>query len=292
MMVEATSAKRILASGKPYLIYGTAWKEEMTEHHVADAIRSGFRFIDTACQPKHYNEKGVGRGIMTALKELNLSRDDLYIQTKFTSIDGQDPNRIPYDANADLEEQVRQSVEISLVNLQTTYIDSLIMHSPMRKMEDTMKVWRVFESLVDSGKVYNIGISNCYDLKKFQYIYDHARIKPRHLQNRFYSDSGFDVELREFCQEHNILYQSFWTLSANRHALRSENVKTMANAKGLTPQTLMYAFMMRLGHTPLDGTTSKIHMFEDVAIMERIQNGEDILNDSEMKEMTLWLGIT
>src|ERR1019366_174712 len=42
------------------ILYGTAWKEDDTERLVRRAIEVGFRGIDTACQPKHYNEAGVG----------------------------------------------------------------------------------------------------------------------------------------------------------------------------------------------------------------------------------------
>lgn len=290
-MAAATSSARVLAAGKPYLLYGTAWKKDNTARLVTEAIRSGFRFIDTACQPKHYNEPGVGDGIAAAMMELNLSRQDLYIQTKFTSFDGQDPERVPYDRHAELEEQVMQSFEASLRNLKTTFLDSLVMHSPMQQKEDTMRVWRVFEKLVDEGKVLNLGISNCYNFHLFKYIFDNARIKPKHVQNRFYDDSGFDAELRAFCAENGILYQSFWTLTANRKALHSQEARELAKAKGLTPQTLMYAFMMTLGHTPLDGTTNKEHMMEDVAVMERIQNGEVILNEDEMAAMASFLGV-
>jgi hypothetical protein len=44
----------------PSVIYGTAWKKEKTADLVALALQQGFRGIDTACQPKHYNEAGVG----------------------------------------------------------------------------------------------------------------------------------------------------------------------------------------------------------------------------------------
>lgn len=240
MMVSAYSAASIQASGKPYIMYGTAWKEDNTANLVAEAIRSGFRFIDTACQPKHYNEAGVGEGIVTAMKELGLNRSDLFLQTKFTSILGQDPNRVPYDKNASLDEQVFQSIQVSLRNLRTTYIDSLVMHSPMDTIEDTLKVWRTMERLVDEGIVRKIGISNCYDLEIFMTIFNEARIKPSVLQNRFYRESGFDMELRQFCKKHSILYQSFWTLTANIRALRSSQVADMAQSKGLTPFALMY----------------------------------------------------
>lgn len=44
----------------PIIFYGTAWKKDKTAEYVALALKSGFRAIDTACQPKHYNEFGVG----------------------------------------------------------------------------------------------------------------------------------------------------------------------------------------------------------------------------------------
>merc|ERR1719203_2409838 len=124
----AMSASSITKSGMPYLIYGTAWKKEASTQLVMEAIESGFRFIDTACQPKHYNEKGVGDGWRMAAGKLGIDRKDLYLQTKFTSIDGQDPNRIPYDKHAKLEDQVKQSFKKSLENLHTDYLDALVMH--------------------------------------------------------------------------------------------------------------------------------------------------------------------
>lgn len=107
------SAHEIWSSGKSFLIYGTAWKKEETTRHVVDALHYGFRFIDTACQPKHYNEAGVGDGWTHAAEELGLKREDIFIQTKFTSIDGQDPNNIPYDKTADLDVRLEVSLFVS-----------------------------------------------------------------------------------------------------------------------------------------------------------------------------------
>src|ERR1700690_4520373 len=92
----------------PRIIYGTAWKKSATAQLVSLAIRSGFRGIDTACQPKHYDEAGVGTGIAATLGQ-GLSRAELYLQTKFTSLSGQDPDRIPYDRKATLSDQIAQS---------------------------------------------------------------------------------------------------------------------------------------------------------------------------------------
>ena len=81
----------------PKLMYGTAWKKERTKELVELAIRNGFRGIDTACQPKHYFEKGVGEALKSLIDSKEISRDQIFIQTKFTSLDGQDPNNIPYN---------------------------------------------------------------------------------------------------------------------------------------------------------------------------------------------------
>src|SRR5215470_352892 len=94
----------------PRIIYGTAWKKTRTAELVSMAVRCGFRGVDTACQPKHYDEAGVGAGIATCLDE-GLRRADLFLQTKFTPLSGQDPNRVPYDPRAPLADQVAQSFQ-------------------------------------------------------------------------------------------------------------------------------------------------------------------------------------
>ena len=96
----------------PTMIYGTAWKKERTAQLVELALLSGFRGIDTAGQPKHYQENLVGDGLLRAY-EKGLKREDIYIQTKFTPIDGQDINNMPYDKESSLDVQIKQSFETS-----------------------------------------------------------------------------------------------------------------------------------------------------------------------------------
>jgi diketogulonate reductase-like aldo/keto reductase len=285
------SAEVMLASKRPYIMYGTAWKEDGTADLVYQAVHAGFRFIDTACQPKHYDEAGVGYGWKTAADEMGLKRTDVYLQTKFTPPSGQDQANMPYEAGLRLEAQVSRSIFVSLRNLQTTYIDSLVLHSPMPTMDETLRAWKVMEDHVKDGKVRSLGISNCYDPKVFAELYEKAKVKPRVLQNRFYSESNFDVELRKVCKELGVAYQSFWTLSANLGALSTPEWRAAATGKGLSPQTLMYAYVMALGHTPLSGTKDPGHMREDVDVVLRFQRGERVLNDGEMEKLSSLLGI-
>lgn len=123
-------------------MYGTAWKKTRTKELVEAAVRAGFRGIDTACQPKHYNEPGVGEALQSLYSDGFVTRSDLFLQTKFTSLNGQDPNNIPYHKEYPLREQVLESFQVSCSNLQTDYLDSLVLHSPMQSFSDTMIVWR------------------------------------------------------------------------------------------------------------------------------------------------------
>ena len=155
-------------------------------------------------------------------------------------------------------------------------------------MDDTLRVWKVFESFVADGKVRQLGISNCYKFQDFQRLYEETTIKPAVLQNRFYEQTKYDIKLREMCNNNKIRYQSFWTLTApgNRNAMNSPAWKVIANEKGLTPQTLMYAYMMSLGHTPLDGSKDTNHMKEDIDLMMRFQTGEDVLAEAEIETLS------
>lgn len=216
----------------PRLIYGTAWKHEATSQLVIQAVLHGFRGIDTACQPKHYRwdigfvfcrwrkrcssfrEDLVGQALVELQSRYQIPRQHLFIQTKFTSLNGQDLSKpLPYDPRAPLAEQVRQSFARSLQNLRTEYIDSLVLHSPLPTHELTMEVYREFERFVDEGRVRQLGISNLYNVHALQRLYNDARHKPSVIQNRFYANTNHDHQIRQFCREKNIFYQSFWTLT-------------------------------------------------------------------------------
>lgn len=259
----------------PPLIYGTAWKGPHTRALVKQALLSGFTAIDTAAQPKHYQEDLVGAGI----RDSQIARSNLYIQTKYTSIHGQDLSKgMPYDPQASITEQVHASVASSLRNLrhddadgESAYLDCLVMHSPFPTMPETREAWRAMESHVPSS-VRTLGISNCYDTPVLRELYDLAVVKPAVVQNRFYKHTGYDREIRAFCEEKQIRYQSFWTLTANPSLLRSEPVGVVAQQVGVRRPVALYGLVLGLGNVSvLDGTRNKERMDEDLAAMEAIK---------------------
>jgi len=184
--------------------------------------------------------------------------------------------------------QVEQSIQRSLQNLGTTYIDSLVMHSPMPSLEENLEVWRVFEKAVEAGQVRQLGISNCYDPQTFRRIYGSARIKPRVLQNRFYVDSGYDLELRQFCLEHDITYQTFWTLTANPHVLGSPPVQSAAQRLRATPAQILFRWLIQSGHQPLTGTKSSEHMQQDLDVVNLALTEEEMRGIGELLGPNVW----
>ncbi|MDD5212177.1 MAG: aldo/keto reductase [Sulfuricurvum sp.] len=249
----------------PPLMYGTAWKKEETANLVEMAIMSGFRGIDTACQPKHYHEAGVGEAL-ERLAGRGIARKELFVQTKFTPLSGQDPARIPYDPAAPLEMQVAQSFEASKQNLRTDYIDSFVLHSPLFPYANLQKVWGAMEDVYRSGGARRIGISNCYDLDMHKRLYSNAEIKPAVLQNRFYAENGYDIEIRSWCDDMDITYQSFWSLTANPHILGSQTLFALGRKYIKTEAQIFYRYLCHSGIVPLIGSTSKHHIDEDLAI--------------------------
>ncbi len=263
----------------PRIIYGTAWKKDRTADLVEKAILAGFRGIDTACQPKHYNEPLVGAALQR-LKDHGIKREVLFLQTKFTPLSGQDPRQVPYDENSPIELQVAQSFETSIKNLQTEYVDSLVLHSPMAPHALLMKVWSAMENIQKTGGARQLGISNCYHTEVIRSLYADANVKPAVLQNRFYQETGYDANLRHWCTHHGVIYQSFWTLTANPHILASNTVRTIAQKYKKTDAQIFFRYLSHSGIVPLTGTTSEQHMKEDLGIFEFELSSEDLKNMS------------
>jgi len=166
----------------PSFMYGTAWKKEATTHLVQLAVSSGFRAIDTANQLIHYQEALVGEALR-ALEPKGINRESLFLQTKFTSANGQD-HRTPYDPSADLTTQVRQSFESSLNHLQTEYVDSYVLHGPYSRYglgKADWEVWAAFEGIYQTGRTKMIGVSNM-TAQQLTQLCEQANVKPMVVQ--------------------------------------------------------------------------------------------------------------
>jgi diketogulonate reductase-like aldo/keto reductase len=260
----------------PSFMYGTAWKKDATARLVQLAVESGFTAIDTANQLIHYQEALVGEALKS-LANKGIKREALFLQTKFTSVDGQD-HRTPYDASADLTTQVRQSFDSSLVHLNTDYLDSYVLHAPFSRRglgEADREVWAAMEELYRSGKTKMIGISNVTAGQLAQ-LCEQVNVRPMMVQNRCFAALAWDKEIREICQEHGIIYQGFSLLTANREVLVDPEIRAIAQRVGAGPAQVIFHFAMQVGMLPLTGTTSQQHMKEDLAAEQFSLTDEEI----------------
>ena len=136
-----------------YGVYQVAPAE--CERCVSDAISVGYRSIDTA--QAYANESGVGN----AVKKSGISRDQFFITTKV------------WITNAG-EQAAAKSIETSLKELKTDYIDLLLIHQPFG---DYYGTYRAMEKACRDGKVRAIGVSNFYPDRLID-INNFCEIKP------------------------------------------------------------------------------------------------------------------
>jgi diketogulonate reductase-like aldo/keto reductase len=248
----------------PSFMYGTAWKEEATAELVQLAVLSGFRAIDTANQLIHYREALVGEALQK-LEKRGINRQALFLQTKFTPVDGQG-GRAPYDAQADIATQVEQSFASSLNHLQTDYIDSYVLHAPYSRRglgKADWEVWTAMERLYHLGKTKMIGVSNIQAGQLLE-LCERANMRPMAVQNRCFAVLLWDREVREICRRYGIIYQGFSLLTANRDVLVHPEIRLIARRLDAGPAQVIFRFAMQIGMLPLTGTTSEQHMKEDL----------------------------
>jgi diketogulonate reductase-like aldo/keto reductase len=252
----------------PDFLYGTAWKEDRTSALTELAIRMGFRGIDTANQRRHYFEAGVGQGLAAAYRAGVVARADLFLQTKFTYLRGQD-HRLPYDPATSLSVQVAQSLASSLKHLGTDRVDSYLLHGPASSHEWTEADAEVWEAMIkqrNAGHTRLLGVSNVSLLHLEQMTAVHAE-GPAFVQNRCFARLGWDRDVRLFCREHRIIYQGFSLLTANADVLRHPLVTDLAAHLEATPAQAVFAFARAVGILPLTGTSNAEHMQQDLASM-------------------------
>lgn len=252
----------------PAIFYGTAWKKAATANLTHQAIAAGYRAIDTANQPRHYHEPGVGEGVTAAMEELGLAREDIFLQSKFTPLEGHG-RQLPYDPEAPVEEQIEQSLRLTFKHLNTNHLDSYLLHAPYGLHNMTAEDWTAWsklEELYHRGDVQRIGISNA-GIRHLEELVAQAPIKPMTVQNRCFARTAWDSDVRTLCAENGIAYQGFSLLTANPSVLKDAKVRQVADTRNITPQQVIFAFAREAGMIPLTGTTNRQHMADDLAAL-------------------------
>jgi diketogulonate reductase-like aldo/keto reductase len=108
-----------------------------------------------------------------------------------------------------------------------------------------------------------LGVSNV-SLGQLQLLVREARVRPRFVQNRCYASLGWDRAIREFCAAHDIVYQGFSLLTANREVLAHSEIARIAGRLGRSASQIVFRFALEVGMIPITGTSDPQHMREDL----------------------------
>lgn len=170
-------------------------------------------------------------------------------------------------------DKVHQSIQSSLRNFTVSsdepYLDSVVMHSPLDTLEETLTVWKTLETYTPKT-IRSLGISNT-TLPILKAIYENATVKPAVVQNRFHEPTHYEVELRAWCREKGIVFQSFWTVTANPQLVKSSPVQEVAQTVGVSSHVAYISLVMGLkGITVLDGSTKDAHMKANLDGIEKV----------------------
>ncbi len=196
----------------PYLGLGVYKMTDREEAILAmtKALEVGYRAIDTAAI--YGNEKEVGE----AIKNANVSREEIFVTTKVWNNDQGYDNTL-------------RAFETSLKNLGLEYVDLYLTHWPVEdKLVDT---YRAIERLYDEKLIRVPGVSN-HHAHHLEKIFAKANVQP--MVNQIELHPYFSqVELRAFCNEHNIAVTA-WSPLGRGGILQDEVITTIASEVGKT----------------------------------------------------------
>jgi 2,5-diketo-D-gluconate reductase A len=136
----------------PMVGFGTYFiKDEDAQSLVHQAIRLGYRHVDTA--EAYGNENGVGVGIKTALDESGISREEIFVTTKLY------PGNEAWGQTPKTYESTIESLNASLAKLQLDYADLYLIHAPFARTK-RLEQWKALVELQRQDKARAIGVSN------------------------------------------------------------------------------------------------------------------------------------
>ena len=226
---------------------------EECERCVLDALDVGYRAIDTA--QSYGNEAAVG----SALHKSGLARDEVFLTTKI------------WMSNASYE-KARASIDKSLRNLQTDYIDLMLIHQPFG---DYYGAYRAMEEAYRAGKLRAIGVSNFYpdrliDLCQF------AEVTPavNQVETHVYQQQK---TAHEYMKKYGVQHEAWGPFAEGKKSCFTNPVLTGIGAKhGKSAAQVALRFLIQSDVVVIPKSTHRERMEENLDIFDFALSGEEI----------------
>lgn len=236
--------------------------KEECKRSVLDAIRAGYRLIDTAAS--YTNEDAVGEAIREAIAEGLCTREELFITSKMWVQDMQN------------EQMAAAAIDASLKNLGLEYLDLYLLHQAMR---DYFSAWRAMEKAYRAGKIRAIGVSNFYPHTLTNFC-ETVEIRPAVNQVELHPYYTQEAAL-ETMKYYGVQPEAWAPLGGGRYKpFENEMLADIAAAHGKTIGQVVLRWNVQRGVVVIPKSTHK----------ERIEENYDIwdfsLTDEEMKQIS------
>lgn len=237
----------------PLIGFGTFMLDgETCAEAVSTAIKTGYRMIDTA--EAYGNEKAVGDGI----KRSGVDRRELFLVTK---------------VNFKSYENAEQAVTQSLANLQTDYIDLLLLHW---SFANYYAAWRVLEKLYAEGTARAIGVSN-FEPDRLLDLIAYNKVIPAidQIETNLYCQRGSE---REWMDKKQVAHMAFAPLGqGSRNEMYSEPaVLALAEKYGKTPAQVLLRFLTQKGVAVIPRSTKPEHIKENLDLFGFSLTGDEM----------------
>lgn len=231
--------------------YGTYKIVDNATECVLNALEVGYRRIDTATL--YHNEDQIG----VALSQCNIPRNQLFVTEKLWT-------------NVRSADDVKRTVEEMLRNLQTDYLDLLLIHWPT---PDSLSVWHEMENLHRQKVAKSIGVSNFLP-HHLDEIVSNSEIVPSVNQvelHPFFQQK----DLRAYCKERGIVVEA-WSPFMRGSALDDKQLQTIADKYGKTIAQIILRYDIQLGIGVVPKTTNKARMQENFDVFDFELSPEDM----------------
>lgn len=230
---------------------------------VLDAIRSGYRLIDTAAL--YMNEEAVGAAVKEAIDTGLVKREELFITTKLW-------------ADSASYEGAKKAFATSMQKLGIDYLDLYLIHQPYG---DVYGAWKAMEELYREGKVRAIGVANFYR-GKFTEFAELVDVKPMVNQielHPFYAQYQAIAEMKEY----GCMPQAWGPLAEGKHGIFTHPVLSEIGAKyGKTAAQIALKWNAQRGVSIIPKSVHKERMEQNIDIWNFVLSDEDIKKIDEL----------